>query len=216
MRFGSFVVAIPLTFCAGYLNTIETKGTSPSQAAKAAQYRKFQANPNTIIYDGRRPSNSTSPTVAPPIEIYHPIFAKFLNLVENPKLSNKDIELVGQFLYLLSEVSSSVGNQQNAEIRQILRQILELDIVEEPNTDKTSADGVYMITVGSECIRVPLWFLERKKELGAGGCDPSIQAGLSMRRSWIQPDVSFLLFYTLPFSSFPRDRQFAIPVAALL
>jgi hypothetical protein len=216
VRFGSFVVAISLTFCAGYLKIIDTKGKAPSQGAKASEYRNCQADPNTVIYDGHYPSHSTLSTVVPPIEIYHPIFAKFLYLVENPELTNRDIKLVGQLLESLSVVSSANETQLNSKIHQLLRQILELEIVDEPNTDEPSADGVYMITVGNQWIRVPSLIMECKNELGSGGCHPSIQAGLTMRRSWIQPDVSFLLFYTLPFSSFPSKSQFAIAVAALL
>jgi len=37
-------------------------------------------------------------------------------------------------------------------------------------------------------IRIPILIVELKKELGDGGYDPSTQAGLIMRRSWIQED----------------------------
>ena len=91
---------------------------------------------------------------------------------------------MGQLLHYLSMVTSVAESDLNGAIRRKLTQILELEIVDELKTDESSLDGVYMITVTNECI--PLAFVERKKEVGAGRFDPSTQAGITMRRSWIQ------------------------------
>ena len=39
--------------------------------------------------------------------------------------------------------------------------------------------------------RIMFLILELKRELGEGGCDPTTQAGLSMKRSWIEPSVGY-------------------------
>jgi hypothetical protein len=101
-------------------------------------------------------------------------------------------------MHLLS-VIDTLEPKPNAEIRTKLTEILGLDVHEEPNVDKSSADGVHMFIVDQ--MRLPLLIVELKRELGDGGCDPSTQAGLSMRRSWIQDKVS-LIFYPPPLSHF--------------
>lgn len=93
-------------------------------------------------------------------------------------------------MHLLSIIDTS-ELKRNGEIRTKLTEILGLDVHEEPNVDKSSADGVHMFIV--DRMRLPLLIMELKRELGDGsGCDPSTQVGLTMRRSWIQHDVSLI------------------------
>jgi hypothetical protein len=81
-----------------------------------------------------------------------------------------------------------VEGPRNEEIRQKIRRILGLDIHEERNADTTGGDAVYMLMVGDA--RIPLCIAEFKKIFGEGGCDPSIQTGITFRRTWILPSVS--------------------------
>jgi hypothetical protein len=60
---------------------------------------------------------------------------------------------------------------------------------EERNPDNSKPDGV--ITVDLDDYRIPIVFVEVKREVGEGGCDPSAQVSLSMRRSWIHSSVSY-------------------------
>ncbi|TDL14986.1 hypothetical protein BD410DRAFT_733325 [Rickenella mellea] len=46
-----------------------------------------------------------------------------------------------------------------------------------------------MTTLGEN---VPFFILEYKRILGEGGCDPSVLAGCSMRRAWIQVDMTIM------------------------
>ena len=106
---------------------------------------------------------------------------------------------------------------RNAEIRKRLTRILQLPVHEEPNTDKTCADGVHMIMVGG--VRIPILIMELKRELGDGGCDPTTQAAIAMRRSWIQQDVSLFMSCLVLFSQSlyaHSELKSAISVAALL
>jgi hypothetical protein len=95
-----------------------------------------------------------------------------------------------------------------------LTEILGFDVRDEPNIDKSSADGVHVFVVNS--MRLPLLIMELKRELGDGGCDPSAQVGLTMRRSWLQDDVSVSFYCLLVFfPPFHSGRAFATSAAAL-
>ena len=59
------------------------------------------------------------------------------------------------------------------------------------NRDLTVCDGTMTTTLGSPIIEfVTFLFREDKREVGDGGCDPTIQAGLSAARFWTHDDVS--------------------------
>lgn len=117
-------------------------------------------------------------------------------------------------MHLLSIISAS-ELKRNAEIRTKLTEILGLDIHEEPNIDKSSADGVYMFIVNK--LHLPLLIMELKRELGDSTCDPSTQAGLTMRRSWIQDDVSPISIRSSPhvLFFFHSDRELEISAVVL-
>lgn len=207
-----------LTPCTGYETILKTKGLTPSRGAKSTEYPAVQADPHTAIHDGRYPPNPMFSTTAPPLEIFHPVFAGFLHLIRDEKIqpTNQDLKHVRE----LFSYAAMVGNAEvprNAEIRTRLTRILELPVHEEPNTDRTCADGVHMIKVGD--VRIPLLIMELKRELGEGGCDPSTQVGITMRRSWIQGDVSLFMSLLVLFSQSlyaHSELQSAIGAAALL
>ena len=64
--------------------------------------------------------------------------------------------------------------------------MLNVSLSNEENPDGTSVDGLYVV------VKIPILILEFKREYGEGGSDASTQAGLFMKRSWIQKDVSIL------------------------
>ena len=200
------------------MTIISTKGSTPSQGAKSTEYPAVQADLHTAIHDGRYPPNPTFPTIAPPLEIFHPVFARFLHRIrdENTQPTHQDVKHVQELLSYAAMVGCTEV-LRNAEIRKRLSRILQLPVDEEPNTDKTSADGVHMIEVGD--VRIPLLIVELKRELGDGGCDPTTQAGIAMRRSWIQQDVSLFMSRLVLFSQSlyaHSELKSAISVAALL
>jgi len=88
---------------------------------------------------------------------------------------------------LLSEIGRSEA-QNNEEIRKRLRRILKGEVHEEPNPDRTNPDGVIVLQIGD--VRIMILLMEFKRELGEGGSDPSHQAGLSMKHSWLEKSVS--------------------------
>ena len=59
------------------------------------------------------------------------------------------------------------------------------------NRDSTVCDGTLTTAVGAPIVECAAFlFREDKREVGNGGCDPTIQAGLSAARFWTHDDVS--------------------------
>jgi hypothetical protein len=171
----------------GYRKTLSTQGLSPSQGAKSTGYQKTQANEATAIYDGRRvPGISTT---SPPIEIFHPIFAQFIHIVNDPHVQPMadDLKDVQELMYYLSEVFSSEKDYSQG-LRQRLHKILRGYVLQTSNPDGTIPDGTITLLIGNA--RIVILVLELKREVGEGGSDPAHQASLSLRRSWIDPSVS--------------------------
>jgi hypothetical protein len=90
-----------------------------------------------------------------------------------------------------------MGNKEqatNTMMREELRLILERPIIVESNDDETKPDGVIMSNpCGPLQTRTPMVIAEFKRTLGEGGCDPSIQAGNSMRAKLGQSEVRLLV-----------------------
>ena len=132
-------------------------------------------------------------TVAPPIEIFHPIFNDFIRLANDPDVQPtcEDLHNVRTLMSLVSQIFSTEENGKgiNPQLRQVLSRILGDVVFQATNFDATAADGVITVTIGSAHITTLI--LEWKKEIGEGGCDSSTQAGLSMKRTWLDPNVSY-------------------------
>jgi len=167
------------------------QGPTPSEGAKLNGYRKIQADESQVIYDGRWAPKGLS-TIAPPIQIFDPIFDNFIHLVNDPDVqpTPDDLKKIQELMYYAAEVGRVEEGKDgyNEGLHERLRHILQDDVHVEPNLDATSADGVITLQVGDA--HIAFLILELKRELGEGGCDPSLQAGLSMKRSWIIPSVS--------------------------
>ena len=177
----------------GYDKTVLTPGMTPSEGVKSTGYRKIQGDAAQAIYDGRRAPTGSISTIAPPIQIFHPIFDDFIHLVNDPDFQPTvdDIKHVQELMYFALVVGRIEEGQSglNQGLRMRLRRILQAEVHVEPNDDGTKADGVITLQIGDG--RIMYLILELKRELGEGGCDPTTQAGLSMKRSWIEPSVGY-------------------------
>ena len=71
----------------------------------------------------------------------------------------------------------------NPQLLQQLSGLSEVTIREVANADSTRPDGMSMFDIPGLDESAPLLVAELKRVLGDGGCDPSIQAGCSMRRT---------------------------------
>jgi hypothetical protein len=67
--------------------------------------------------------------------------------------------------------------------------ILEAEVHEETNLNGTKLDGVDTLQIGDA--RIAFLIIELKREVGKCGCDPTTQAGLSMKPSLLDPSVSY-------------------------
>jgi hypothetical protein len=165
------------------------KADPPSQSAKSAGYRIYQRN--LPIYDGRYDVNSPISTTAPPVQLFHPVFAHFLD-----DIADKDLDLPAATIRAAAAfMASASGIYEKEELRQStiiphLSTALSMGMIKIVNSDLTSPDSTILMTLqGGISETVALLLSEDKREIGEGGSDASIQAGLSMIRFWAQRDV---------------------------
>lgn len=153
----------------------------------------MQSNPDMAIYDGRCIQTPPFVTIAPPIELFHPIFGIFRRQANDPGVqpTNEDLINVQEFMHAASTIYTNESDRAQ-QYRTLLPKILQATVHQEPNDDGTRADGVHMVDL--EGVRIPLLIMVLQPELGEGGCDPSIQAGIFMRQSWIQNNVNLALY----------------------
>ena len=168
----------------GYKKIVRTRGPSPNIAAESTEYSKLQNDPATAIHDGRLSR------VAPPLEIFHFVFRLFAHLLRDASHQPSQSDIMGvQELFQYNRVVVP-EETRNAELLPIFARLLGCAIGTYSNPDGTAPDGMYTISIDG--MTLPALVIELKDELGDGGCDPSTQAGHSMRRTWIQDDVRVL------------------------
>jgi hypothetical protein len=107
----------------GYQRMVSTPGAMPQD------YAVVQAHESQAIYDGQLPPNSKFFTIAPPVQIYHPIFSQFTQIVSDRAIqpTNEDFEQAQSLMKSLSYISTK-EHPRNAMIREKLCDILEIDI----------------------------------------------------------------------------------------
>ena len=168
----------------GYEKIVRTRGPSPNIAAESTEYSKLQDDSATAIHDGRLSR------VAPPLEIFHFVFRLFTRLLRDASHQPLQSDIMGvQELFQYNRVVVP-EETRNAELLPIFARLLGCAIGTYSNPDGTAPDGMYTISIDG--MTLPALVIELKNELGDGECDPSTQAGHSMRRAWIQDDVRVL------------------------
>jgi hypothetical protein len=167
---------------------LNAPGKTPSAGAKSANYVKSQGNAATTIFDGRG-AKGKPPTIGPPIHIFHPIFSDFARLVDSSDIPTyEDLTSVLELMRFASEVHRPEDNYGDG-LRRHLTRILRITIHQDPNPDGSRPDGIISAELDGD--KFPFVFIELKREIGEGGCDPTTQAGVSMRRSWIHSSVGY-------------------------
>jgi hypothetical protein len=172
-------------------------GPTPSAQAKSATYAKLQDGTDPI-YDGRYADSHIRDTLTLPAMFYHPAFAQFLDDIDNSNLDvpNSKIEATSDFIIKSSAIYSTEDERRNSFLPHFNKAIGHTFFTLS-NSDKTQPDGVVPLRVASfdepssELLAdaILLSLREDKNEIGKGGCDSSIQAVLSTRRFWAQPQV---------------------------
>jgi hypothetical protein len=169
---------------------LETPGLSPSQGAKSTGYHAIQSDYAQVIYDGRWAQGGINSTIGPPIQLYHPIFDQFINLVNalDTEPTTKDLKNIYELMEYVSEVGQKNRYCYSAGLQARLTNILGFMIHGERNPDGSWTDSAITLQIGTTCIMTLI--MEAKRDLDEG-CDPSTQVSLSMRRSWIDSEVGY-------------------------
>ena len=138
----------------------------------------------TALYDGyyalRNDGEPTVITIAPPIEIYHPVFSDFLRNVRN-----QNYQPTTEAIRIVCDLISTAGAIYNKEqsrskdYRKFIGDLLDQSTTE---LNRAASDG-FITTQLIDCL-VPLVALELKNALGEGGFDTLIQAELSVFNLW--------------------------------
>ncbi|TCD71383.1 hypothetical protein EIP91_010089 [Steccherinum ochraceum] len=199
------VLALPLHQL-GYRNTLAGAKTmkSPSVAAKSLQYGKYQADPRFVIYDGfymipkQSPSLRGQPslepvrsTIAPPIQIFHPVFDTLLEDLANPNFK-PDADIIPKVSDMMQEAAEIIVSEprRNAVLRKHLSIIFGRSSDQILEDNNRSADGSIRVKIGNV-----MWVIaieENKRHLGEGGCDPSTQAEYSAVQIISQEKYDFI------------------------
>lgn len=172
----------------GFENVIRgiLNAKAPCDSAKSSVYAKSQIAYS--IHDGRYKAGNPRPSVAPPIQLFHPAFGHFFDSLSNTNITpSKDtIRKTTEFMKVATAIYPD-EKKRTENLTPLLAGILDVNIQIIVNEDKTYADGIVELFIERECILLLL--KEDKNEFGDGGCDPSTQAGLSAARHWAQSKV---------------------------
>lgn len=168
---------------------------SDHKAAKSSRYITFQKQ-GEPIYDGRYPgpyvADDRIDTRAPPVQLYNKVFGQFLDGIAN-KYLDVPIEVIQATARLMNLASAIYQNaaQRRATIQEELTTAISVAVGAVSDSLTTSPDGMVTtkILVGERLKPAAICIKENKNEIGDGGSDPSIQAGLSYGRFWAQENV---------------------------
>ncbi|KAH8813897.1 hypothetical protein DL96DRAFT_1535489 [Flagelloscypha sp. PMI_526] len=118
----------------------------PSTSYSSNEYRKLQASQHPI-YDGRYLAEETSAEVpiAPPIQLYHPVFSHFLEDLANPNLE-VDPDTLQATLGLMETVSGVYEDEDilSEDLRPMLQKLFGTKVLSIFNQDESSPDGAVL------------------------------------------------------------------------
>lgn len=159
------------------------QGTKASldEFGNSKEFKRYRDTLDEVIYDGLRRWDGSTPTIAPPIQLFHPIFDDFTHTVNDPNVQPtiKDLKSVFDLMVTLAEICRP--EEYCVRLCKYSGLILDGHIERESDPDGAKPDGVIMVDRHS--IRIPCVFIEMKGEIGEGNGDPSFQVSLAMRRS---------------------------------
>ncbi|KZT67957.1 hypothetical protein DAEQUDRAFT_368518 [Daedalea quercina L-15889] len=173
-----------------YRETIAEAGRKrqpPSRGAHASELSKTQKKSRVDAVYNHRPLD----LAAPPITIYHPVFAKFLAMVAEPldgiEFTRKELDLSWKFI----ANSTSYHNTEYsrvAAIRNVFGSAVHRHIATPTSLTYSSGtvepDGVVTALEAAVGAFTPISCItEVKNEMGTGECDPLAQAECGRRHS---------------------------------
>ncbi|TBU36363.1 hypothetical protein BD309DRAFT_878497 [Dichomitus squalens] len=160
--------------------------TSTYGSARPHDYRANQDGKVPIL-DGRYGGSGPLP-VTPPVEVFHPAFASFVNDVANDKLLVPDdvVTTTASFMQSLSEIATLEAERTNT--RGMLKDLLDRVVIQTVNKNKSSADHIVVLNRREAPFeQAVLAIVEEKGELGSGS-DPSVQGSFSYIEHWISTE----------------------------
>ena len=214
-RFVSSLVTFDKQDIPGFQNVISRilKAVAPADSAKSSYYTKSQIAYS--IYDGRYKANRPRTSVAPPVQLFHPVFGHFLDSVQsNLALSDDIVRQTTEYMKATSAIYESEVTRRKV-LTPLLCAILDVNIQMILNEDKTNPGGI--VEAAKNMLLFLTFLKEDKNEFGEGGSDPSTQAGLSVGRCWAQSRVcqihciAFWPFIPLFLSMNPFEMPASVP-----
>ena len=127
-------------------------------------------------------------TVAPPIQIFHPVFQEFSDRIDSPTFEPEEVDrsFASKLMPSLSAIPSSEEIALE-RLRPLLSSLLNRPVEQVISVRNRTADGVVLKEVGR--YKAPLLTMEYKRAFGEGGCDPSTQASFSVREFLVSDKV---------------------------
>lgn len=169
------------------------KGNSPSVNTKSTNYIEWQRV--APILDGRH-APGYNPTVAPPVELYHPVFPRFLANANNIHLE-VPVDVVRKPAELM-EVTSQLATKEEKRqqsTRRLLANLIDYGMGQSNNYDRTAANHVGIVPRTKRPVELAASvFVEEKTELGWAG-DPSVQGPSSYLSFWADPSVGLIFIW---------------------
>ncbi|KAK0231368.1 hypothetical protein IW262DRAFT_1343836 [Armillaria fumosa] len=166
-----------------YKRTIIANRDSPSSNSHPSHYIRNQTS-DAAILDGRFDPTNLTPTVAPPIQLYHPVFADFLGAMNDTSDLPEDLVVeTGR----LMRSASGIAVLENS-CRTHISNILGFSLWQSVNLDNMSAHHMIPHIRTSPPVQTALLAtIEEKSELGSGG-DVTTHGGCSYTAFWLSKD----------------------------
>lgn len=179
----------------GYRNLLDSvPSLTPSKSAQSREFARRQGSLRTAIFDGSYVTDGDKIkvlTIAPPIQIYHPIFQEFRDVVKSD--SPLDPTIVDGVSKMVSDMGKiRIEKEGAASLREHLAKILGTR-VEQVVTESRYADG--LVSMEGRLNTIPMIVVEYKRSLGDGSCDPLVQASYSTLNYWTDSKVRYFLIH---------------------
>ncbi|KAK0184056.1 hypothetical protein F5146DRAFT_1228893 [Armillaria mellea] len=170
-----------------YKRTITANRDSPSSNSRFSNYIRNQAS-DTAILDGRYDPGNSTPTAAPPVQLYHPVFADFLGAMGDTSDLPEDLVVETGGLMRSASGIAVLESSRSLPSRTHLSNILGFPLVQSVNLNKMSVDHTILHFRTSPPVQTALLaIVQETSELGSGG-DVTTQGGCSYTAFWLSRD----------------------------
>lgn len=129
----------------------------------------------------RRPCRSPALlTIAPPVQVFHPVFQEFLDGIDDPALEPDEevVSAISELMLATMEIHPS-GYDAFGELRPLFAKLLGGYVGEVMSNEERTPVGMRFKQLPG-CI-IPLVCVEYERTFGEGRCDPSTRAAYSVR-----------------------------------